>query len=49
MAVEGGLDSIRRLDVPRLRADLATHGIELDPRKHGAFAPELTPDPTKGA
>jgi hypothetical protein len=25
------------------------HGMELDPNKHTAFAPELTPDPTKGA
>jgi glycine/D-amino acid oxidase-like deaminating enzyme len=49
MAVEQELSDIRQLDVARLRADLAAHGVELDPRQHVAFAPELTPDPTKGA
>ena len=48
MAVEGERSDIRQLDVVEVRADLAAHGVELDPRKHVAFAPELSPDPTKG-
>lgn len=49
MAAEQALGDFRELDVDGLRADLAAHGVELDPRKHAAFAPELTPDPTRGA
>ena len=39
---------IRQVDVSYLRAKLAAHGMELDPRVHQAFAPEITPDPTRG-
>ena len=49
MAAKDGLSDIRQLDETALRANLIAHGVELDPRKHRAFAPELTPDPTKGA
>jgi glycine/D-amino acid oxidase-like deaminating enzyme len=49
MAVEQGLGDIRQLNVVRLRADLAADGIELEPHQHAAFAPELTPDDTRGA
>ncbi len=45
MAVEEGLDDVRCLDMGRLRQSLTAAGVELDPRKHRAFAPEVTPDP----
>jgi nucleoside-triphosphatase len=39
-----------RDDLPaQILAELVQHGVELDPRKHVAFAPEPTLDPTKGA
>ena len=49
LAVEDGLANIRDVDMTALRATLSTDGVELDPRKHQAFAPELTPDLTRGA
>ena len=30
-------------------SELARAGMELDPARHQAFAPEPSPDPTKGA
>lgn len=45
MAVERGLDDLRQLDVAELREELRRAGMELDPRRHRAFAPESTPDP----
>jgi hypothetical protein len=36
---------IRQLDVAQLRAQLSLDSMELAPRRHTAFAPELTPDP----
>ncbi len=39
LALEGGLDDVRQVDVPALRAVLAAAGMELDPRRHEAFAP----------
>lgn len=49
LMVESGATDLRELDVVALRTTLAGEGMELDPHKHHAFAPELTPDPTKGA
>jgi hypothetical protein len=49
LAVEGRLRDIRDVRVADLRAELAACGMELDPAKHQAFAPEITPDPTRGA
>ncbi len=44
LAVEAGAAGIRSVDVPDLRRALAAAGMELDPRRHRAFAPEETPD-----
>ncbi len=38
LAVESGISDIRQISVPELRAVLAGNGVELDPRKHQAFA-----------
>ena len=43
LAVESGTDDIRHLDITALRAQLSRDGMELDPRKHKSFAPEVTP------
>jgi len=40
MAAAEGLADVRALDVGRLREQLTADGIELDPAKHKAFAPE---------
>jgi hypothetical protein len=45
LAIKAGLDDIRDLDVNILRAQLTSDGVELDPRKHKSFAPEVTPNP----
>ena len=45
LAIETGKQDIREVDVAALRAQLATDGMELDPRKHKPFAPEVTPTP----
>jgi hypothetical protein len=44
MARESGHTEIRRLDPAGLRRQLAADGIELDPQKHRAFAPEAPED-----
>jgi glycine/D-amino acid oxidase-like deaminating enzyme len=49
LALEGGVEDVRAVDVSALQAILEAHGMVLDPRQHEAFAPELTPDPTRGA
>ncbi len=49
LAVEQGLDRLQQLDLESLRATLRNNGVELDPYKHSPFAPEITPDPTRGA
>ena len=49
LAVESGLANVREVDVAALRATLSADGMELDPHKHTAFAPELSADPTHGA
>lgn len=37
MAVENGFDDIRQISITELRADLAAHSVELDPRNHKPF------------
>ncbi len=49
LALEARVEDVRGVDVSALRAILEAHGMALDPRRHEAFAPELTPDPTRGA
>lgn len=49
MAVGDGLQDVREVDVGALRAALSQDGMNLDPHAHTAFAPEITPDPTRGA
>lgn len=49
LAVEVGAGDIRQLEITSLRRELSKSGMELDPRKHHAFAPELSPDPSRGA
>ncbi len=49
LAVEAGARDIRQVDVCALRSELSRRGMQLDPRKHHAFTPELSPDPTRGA
>ncbi|MDX9952929.1 MAG: FAD-dependent oxidoreductase [Anaerolineae bacterium] len=39
LALEMQVNALRDISVPRLRAILSTEGIELDPRKHQAYAP----------
>jgi len=48
LAIETMVNDIRDLDILVLREQLTRDGVELDPRKHQPFAPEITPDP-KGA
>jgi hypothetical protein len=45
MAIEAQHRDIRQLDVAQLRAQLSLDSMELAPRRHTAFAPELSPDP----
>jgi hypothetical protein len=45
LAVEAGIVDIRELDVIALREQLSKDGMELDPRQHKSFAPEVTPLP----
>jgi len=45
LAVESGRDEIRRIDVARLRRVLSEDGMELDPRRHAPFAPEVSGGP----
>jgi hypothetical protein len=49
MAVEAGVTDVRQIDVAALRRTLSAEGVVLDPAAHRAFAPELSPDATKGA
>jgi hypothetical protein len=49
VALESGVESVRAVDVFRVRTILEADGMVLDPRRHAAFAPELTSDPTRGA
>ncbi len=48
LALETGVADLRSLDVSLLRSELARSGMELDPRRHQAFAPEVSTDPTRG-
>jgi hypothetical protein len=49
LALESRVDDIQQIDGAAFRAMLTAQGVELDPHKHRAFAPEITPDPTRGA
>jgi hypothetical protein len=49
MAVEVGVSDVRHINIAALRSELTACGMELDPGKHQAFAPEVTPDPMRGA
>ncbi|MGC9469363.1 MAG: FAD-dependent oxidoreductase, partial [Anaerolineae bacterium] len=49
LVVEGGRAGVRDVDIEVLRAALREDGMELDPHRHNAFAPEITPDPERGA
>jgi ribulose 1,5-bisphosphate synthetase/thiazole synthase len=49
MTVAQGLGDVRDVDLETLRTILRGDGMVLDPNKHRAFAPEITPDPTRGA
>jgi hypothetical protein len=49
LAVEAEVADVRDIDVPALRETLRADGMVLDPEAHEAFAPEITPDPTRGA
>jgi len=46
LAVERGVADIRTVDVAELRKVLIADGMELDPRRHQAFGPGETPDPS---
>ena len=47
LAVESGSSDIRQIDISLLRSQLSKCGMELDPRKHHSFAPELSPEPSQ--
>jgi hypothetical protein len=49
LAVAAGVNDIRNLDIAALRAQLIAAGMQLDPRKHTSFAPEVTPNPDDAA
>jgi hypothetical protein len=49
LAVEEGVGDVRHINIAVLRSELAACGMVLDPSRHQAFAPEVTPDPTRGA
>lgn len=44
LAIENGAKDIRRVNINKLRAQLSADGMELNPRKHRSFAPEVTPN-----
>jgi hypothetical protein len=46
IAIEGRAANIRDVNVQRLRGELAAAGMELDPFRHRAFAPDKTGDRT---
>jgi hypothetical protein len=45
LAVETKVKDIRKVGIHTLREQLTQDGVELDPRKHQSFAPEITPNP----
>ena len=45
VVIKAELDDIRDLNVRLLRQQLTSDGVELDPRQHKSFAPEVTPNP----
>jgi hypothetical protein len=47
--VEKQITDVRQISAAELQAELIKDKMELDPRKHRAFAPEITPDPARGA
>jgi hypothetical protein len=49
LALERGASNVRDVPIGEIRAQLSRDGMELDPRQHTAFAPELSPDATRGA
>jgi hypothetical protein len=49
LSLEAGLSNVRDVDLDHLKSVLTSDGVVLDPADHVAFAPELTPDPTRGA
>ena len=49
LALTTACEDLRALDVGRLRERLVAQRVELDPRRHKAFAPEVTEDATRGA
>ncbi len=49
LVVGAGGSGVRDVDLEQLRDALRKAGMELDPAKHTAFAPELSADPTRGA
>ena len=49
LALEQNAGDVREVPMVQLRAQLRRDGMELDPRKHTPFAPELSPDATRGA
>ena len=46
LAFESSASSVRDVEIGQLRSSLTEHGVELDPFKHAAFAPEVTPNRT---
>lgn len=49
LAIEAGYEDIHDLKVDELRKQLVADGMELDPQRHTAFAPEISMDATRGA
>jgi hypothetical protein len=45
LAVEVCVDDIRAVDIKTLREQLTRDGMELNPKAHKPFAPEVTPNP----
>ena len=46
--VEEDRQDVRQVDINQLRQVLTRDGMQLDPRTHRAFSPELSADPDKG-
>jgi hypothetical protein len=45
MAVEAGVTDIRAVNISALKRQLTLDGMELNPKNHKPFAPEVTPNP----
>lgn len=49
LALEARVNDIRQVDIDLLRDELTRTGMQLDPKRHTAYAPASSADPARGA